>query len=145
MTCRLCSTGFPAGEVPVAFSEFVVNELDPLKFFSGQTFHRNCLDRHEQGARALRRYQEHLKNTARGRRFCAICGERAESREDVLELPHLVDDAEHPLEAWNEALLHHACIPGFPERELLAQRLHALESSPRWAGAGLKAALARLD
>ncbi len=52
--CPICNTPIKEGDNYYMFPPFVANNLDPLKYFSDNSFHLACLEKAELGKAAIK-------------------------------------------------------------------------------------------
>ena len=145
MKCPLCGKPMEEGQPLVAFPPFVGNELNPLWFFNDAAFHADCFETHPLAAKALARSEEAISESRPEKRVCFICGRRIDNMADYFGIPHLVDDARHPLFRYNYTQAHLSCLRDWPDRSHLHELLEDLNRSGEWRGRTLDYILRDLE
>lgn len=59
--CKICGNTMNSKENLIAFPRFVINENDPLYFFYGEVFHKECFFNHSQKNILIEKFLVHDK------------------------------------------------------------------------------------
>ena len=113
--CRICFKVIESGQAAAAFTSFVPNELDPLRFFNDRAFHTQCFNGHPLSGEVLRRLSELEDHNGPGHRFCVVCKQEILHDVEYLSLGHLTNNPEDPAFAFNYLQFHRKCLSGWPD------------------------------
>jgi hypothetical protein len=91
-TCGICGKPLLKGEAITNFSPFVMNEADPLHFFSDRAFHERCFAGAPRAAEVRERFNELRARTAPGARKCAVCGQEIRDPDDYLSFAYIATE-----------------------------------------------------
>lgn len=144
-TCTLCGKTIREGDEIVAFPPFVSNVRDPLFRFNDFVSHRWCFERDPLVEKAQRRWREVQDRLGPGNRFCAVCHREITDPDEYFTLGHLTEDETHPLYPYNYTQLHQSCLPLWPQRAEVYERLKELQRSGAWQGHALDGLIGELE
>ena len=135
--CNLCGEVIAEGEDALTFPAFILNENDPLYYFSDASFHSACVHKKPIGEKALFWANEWLNKTGPGKRKCCVCEEEVTDPDNYFLIEHLTDDKNHPVYRFNYTHLHRSCIKFWKNRDKLSNLIAEMQASGKWAGAYL--------
>jgi hypothetical protein len=134
MPCRLCMKPMNADHIVVSFSPFIGNEADPLVMFNDGTFHEACFNQHPLAARARARYADLEAHRPPGPQVCIVCETPIRTHNEFFTWSYLTDIPTHPLQRWNYATFHSACLPQWPYLNDVYTYLYEEHHTGRWTG-----------
>jgi hypothetical protein len=139
MLCELCGKPQERGQKLIGFQHFVPNELDPIFFFSDDSFHKECFDQHPLAEKVVARYKEFKERLAD--HTCPVCSEQITHPDDAFFLTHFTEDETHPIHRYNYLQFHRSCLSKWSELSLLISLLEVGSLGTTWKAGSLQSLL----
>lgn len=142
--CRLCGKPLSKGEQMVAFSPFILNEVDPLFQFNDAAYHDDCFRRHPLATLCLATFDEVRDKFGPGNR-CAQCQSEILHPDECFTFGCLTSNVNSSLRKYNCVQLHRACLPKWEPLEMAYAELVKASNDGTLVGPGVRRLLAELE
>lgn len=100
-TCQICGKVISKNDKWISFPAFVINQLDPVFYYSDSNFHEDCMANHKNSAQAIKLSTFFLQQVKPERRICFISGEPITKMEDHVFIEMLSSNYDSELFSFN--------------------------------------------
>ena len=132
--CRLCEEVLHDNDEIVAFSAFMVNELDPIHGFSDSAVHKQCFEEDPRRDRVSQCWADWLESVSPGNRICSICTERVTVEPDHLYVSRFTLNGEEPGASYESRHYHINCLKEWDDIGLFLHAIQEYACSSQWKG-----------
>ena len=130
--CKLCGNVLYRNEESISFPAFVINQVDPVAYYSDENFHSDCLNKISEAQEARALAQEFINRIKPTSRICAISGNLITDPNDHLFIELLTSDKNSPLYRFNYLHLCRSQLKNWTERAYFKKQITTLVKSGTW-------------
>ena len=131
-TCPICGLTINEGDQYYSFPAFVMNIRDELLFFNDNSFHLDCLNRHELGEIAKKYADLFSERIKPENRICLNTGKHVTGPEDHIYIGYLTSNGEDYLNEFNFTRVCKSGLADWGLRKPLVEALVRLKNSGKW-------------
>jgi hypothetical protein len=130
--CTICGRVINETDSFYSFPSFVINTKDPLYFFSDNSFHVACLNKHVLNGTARKYANLFIEKSQPGNRKCMISGGKIEDYNDYLFIDYLTSNEDEFLHRLNFSSIDKRNLPRWYLRDRVVSELFELNRSGNW-------------
>jgi hypothetical protein len=143
-TCDICDGVLTEERDIYGFPPFVINLNDPIRKFSDNAYHRECLMKTEYGEIAVKYAELYTEKCAPSNRYCIVNGNHINKQEHHICILYLTSDTDDYLHDFNFTHIDKNNLLYWDKRVKVVEKLKELRRSGRWLEGAEKWYLDRL-